>query len=226
MIILNLKEDEKYKKRGNLFKRKKEFYSATRENIKINDKMFSIVSLTPDALKSDEILKLIKMNKGRVLETQYNHINEYIGDYLYSYKFYYKKAILSNLYNSLDAIGKNTSFVIEDGDFCQYPEYYMLAKGVRRLSILGECNGSFSEFCQKCFYDFGLAVNDREDNEGNSFRLNLNKIDEKGKAIFYYKLNSGIIYPDPQYFMWNEGVRKLTASGVSFECACSVLSSN
>lgn len=200
--------------------------SVSRENIKINNKIFSIISLTFDDLKSDDVLSLIKMNRGKVLDTKYSFVNEYIGDYLYNFKFYFKKAILSNICNSLHSMDKNINYIIEDYDFYQYSEYYKLAKGVRSLSIICEKNNSFSEFSHNCFYDYGLVVNNNSEKNCNSFYINLNKIDGNGKAVFYYKLNSGIIYPDPQYFKWNDDIRKLTDAGVSFECACSVFSSN
>lgn len=222
MVVFNLIENERNRC---ILSSKRKNNRISRETLNLNNNALILINVSKDRVMNNNILKLLKMYKGRVAETSFPEINDYFGEYLYNYKNYIKKAIISNLIkNFLNLNDRKTKYIIEDDGFCITDEYFKLASSVRALGFVCDSSPLFQRFCDECYDNYGIVITkESKSSYNNCFYLNLNNIISSNKAIFYYKSKSGIIYADTEYFKHNNDVEKLLSFGVPVECACSIV---
>ncbi len=194
----------------------------------IRNKPFDIYSMTYNELTSTETHRLFRMNKGKILESLNTEQNDFLSEYLFDKKPYFKRALLSSVNKFIKQLGEQLSVVICDDFFLLCEEYEALAESVRGLALVTSETAKLNSFADKIYYEYGLRVVVKQQLalSGYDLSLDFSKIEKDGSLNIIYRGAYVHIYPDNLYFEPDDDVLRLMEQGVPIKCACAVLRDN
>ncbi len=226
MIVLKFRDDIKTNKKSFFsFLSRKNITenSITRENVVINQRVFSVITLCKEDIDNRLFQRLININKGKVLETYDKSINDKISSYLYDKKPYCKRALLSGLVNYIESLNNTVSITVLDNDFNICDEYYRLCNCVRSFVLVTPPSASFEQFSENVYLDYGLKVSSAVLIYRSDVTVDFSNMDDNGNLWVEVLGDKKLIYPDTSYYLPDESVSELLKLGVPVKCACAVL---
>lgn len=194
----------------------------------VGNKPFDIYSMTNNDLTSTETQRLLHMNKGKILDSLNTEQNDFLKEYLFDKKPYFKRALLSSVNKFIKQTGEQLSVAIRDDSFFLCDEYVALAESVRTLTLATSETAKLNSFVEKVYYEYGLRAVVKQQLALSAYDLSLDfsKMEKYGSFNIIYRGDSLPIYPDNLYFEPDDDVLKLTEHGVPIKCACAVLRDN
>ncbi len=229
MLILNISEEREKVKRRCLFCKKtihKTPEPINRYSITVNGKTVLVLELTEKLLESEDVIKLLKVYKGRVLISEKDKSRDFIKAYLFNPKEYYQRAILSSLINQMKTVSKdwkNICIILDD--FSPFKEFYEIVKISKRVNLVTKQNPNVIKFINNCYYEFGAVVTVKgECVSQNDVCIDLDKVDDGGKLMLNVKGRDFILYPDSTYFEKSEEYQKLIPFEIAHNIICAAFS--
>lgn len=194
----------------------------------IGNKRFDIYSMTCSDLSLPEVQRILRIKKGRLLEALNTEQNDFLSEYLFDKKPYYKRALLSSVNKYIKQSGEQLSVAVFDESFLWCDEYNSLAKSVRAFTLVTSETISAQNFAKKIYCEYGLSVVVRQQYPLSAYDLyiDFSNIEKDGSLNIIYKGESMLIYPDNKYFESDNEVLELMKHGVPIKCACAVLRDN
>lgn len=218
MLIINFTE-KPVQKKNNIFKKRKEENVFDRYNLRLKNKVFTVVNTSLD-VNDIELLRLIKYYKGKLLKTNNTEFNSIYSDMLFDCYQYNKRAILSSFCKS---IKKYSSVCIVDNDFRLNQEIVDIAKISKKICIIGSENIDVQRFSDYCYLKLGLKVVLNDLGFKSDAYINLKEENIGNNTRFLVKNNEDYLTPDTDYYTKNEFVEKLIELNVPFYDACAAL---
>lgn len=225
MLIIKIKQEENINKKKEK-RRKREKHnnkSIERSNIKIDNEIHTVLSLSESEFHSAEFERLLKVYKGKVVAPMDDVLCEVVEDYIFDTKPYFKRAVLSAfLKNSEDDLLRGRTVCVVDSDFQITQEYAELAKFARKLVIISEKNITTQKFTDYCFLNFGAVVSFKNEINHMDYDIwfELDNIFDDGRIIIKYKDRDAVLHPDPDYFLCNKSVSDVISLGIPIKTAC------
>ena len=198
---------------------------VTRECAEIANKRFDILSLPISKLDSPEVVKLLQINRGAVLESVDAVQNERLNEYLFDKSSYYKRALLSSVVDLVKSVNEKLSVVVCDDLFAMYDEYITLAKAVKGFCLVTTPSTQSDLFSERVYYQYGLqvVVRDKSAPQGQDIAVDFSRINADGSLTVHFMGSDVLIYPDNKYFEPDKNVLELMKYGVPLKCACAVM---
>ncbi len=228
MIIIKIKDDvcdtQSFFRRFLLNKNT----GISRDYVVVGGIPFDIISLSREDLECDEMQRLLKINRGRVMESPDGEINEIIKEYLFDKKPYIKRSLLSSVNKFIEQTGERLSVVISDENFMPCEEYFVLANLIKNFTLVSAGVPSVGAFAEKIYYDYGLKVSLKRNAEYSNYDIafDFSWLKKDGELQVFYRGESEVVRPDNKYFEPDNDVLTLMEYGVSVKCACAVLRDN
>lgn len=220
MLVLNV-INEDMRRRNGISGRKKKIFYPERYNACIGNKLYNIVDIRKENLNDSSVMKLLSINRNKVLKCSCNDVNEHIKDYLMDITPYLKRAILSAVIKELEQGLLFENLCVKDSSFVESKEYYSLAKKLRKLSVVCD-NVAINNFRDICYNNLGLGVENVFCSEYQAFLDFDSIVTEKG-AFITVNDNQILVYADEEYFFVDDNVSKLMKYEVPKEYACASL---
>ncbi len=233
MLVLKIVGEEKeHNKHGRFFKRKRKVElncNIIRKNIAINGKLIMILEIPFSMMYDENVEKLLKIYKGRVLVGEKYSDLDFYNEYLFSAKKYYQRAILSSVVNQIKANSKEWKDIgIELGEFYICNEFYEIVRNFKSVTLITGRNIYLEKFIDDCYYEFGAIVAVKDDREiyrdKYAVYLNLDDVDAKGKLIINVNGKPSLLYPDASYFSAKEEYSKLEEFEINSDLICAAFS--
>ncbi len=198
---------------------------VTRDHKVISNKHFDIISTTYDDLTSSDIQRLLRMNKGKVLESLNFDLNDLLCEYLFDKNSYIKRAILSSVKNFIKQSCGQISVIVYERCFLTCKEYYSLAESVKGFTLITEKTSITDSFVEEIYYELGLKVVVQQKNISSECDLiiDFSRIEKDGSLFVNFRGDNVLIYPDNSYFEPDDEVLALIECGVPIKCACAVM---
>ena len=202
--------------------------NVSRDYAVIGNKRFDIYSMTCCDLSLPEVQRILRIKKGKLLESLNTEQNELLTEYLVDKKPYYKRALLSSVIEFIKQVGEQLSVAVFDDYFFNCDEYNSLAKSVRAFTLVTSRIDLAEKFADEIYREYGLRVVIRQLSPISYFDLSLDfsGIKKDGSLNIIYRGESMLIYPDNKYFESDNDVLELMKHGVPIKCACAVLRDN
>lgn len=227
MIILNFKDNISTNKKTVFSflsrKNKSNKSNITRENMVVNQKVFSVVTLRKADIDDPVVVKLLNFNKGKVLETYDKGINEKISSCLFDKTPYCKRALLSSLINTITSLPHKVSITVLDEGFVPCDEYNRLCSRVRSFALVTPSSASFQQFSDTAYYEYGLKISSVALSCNSDITVDFSNIDEYGDILVDVSGEKRVIHPDSSYYVPDDSVLRLLHYGVPIKCACAVI---
>lgn len=225
MLIIKIKREEQIKEKKRILKRKKlgENNFIERVNFKVGNDVHTLVNLPVSCWENEEILRLLKIYKGRIIVPDNIALEEKIKDYLFDIKPYCKRAILSAFIKYMgNDFNIYKTVCIADSSFQITQEYADVAKFARNLVILTENNIKTQSFTDYCYLNLGtvVSIKDKIKSSGWDIYLNLDDTFDDGRATVKFRDKEAILHPDPDYFICNKEISEIISYGVPVKTAC------
>lgn len=230
MLILNIVNEGEKKRFTKITFKKKKTHKYTDEikrySININRKTVIVLDLPENKKISEDVLKLLKIYKGRVLVDKANENNELLKEYLYNPKEYYQRAVLSSLINQIKTVNKEwENICIKTECFTPFSEYFELVK-ISKMNLITSVNLQTKKFIEQCYYEYGAIISVKKENNTDTYDVfsDLDNIDEKGKLMINVKGKNYLLYPDVSYFQDFEEYKKLRDFNIEHNLICAAFS--
>ncbi len=228
MLVLKFNDEKdnikKEKRRFSLKTRNEEFI---RYSINVNGKNAVVLELRKKDLQCEEVLRLLKIYKGRVLVSSKYMNEEILNDYIYNPQEYYLRASLSSLVNQIKSVNKDwKNICVKIKSFFPFKEFYELVRISKAVTILTEANAYTHKFSKECYYDFGAIVSVKKEIPTNKFDiiLDLDSIDNNGKLMINVNGKEFLLYPDMRFFENNTEYQKLLQYNIEHNIICAAFS--
>lgn len=231
LLVLNFinerEKTENTKKRFFKKNRTSNENELNRFSINVNGKNAIVLELRKKDLQCEDVLRLLKIYKGRVLVASKYKNEEILKEYLYSPKEYYQRALISSLVNQIKSVNKDwKNICVKIKSFFPFKEFYELVRISKAVAILTEANAYTHKFSKDCYYDFGAIVSVKTEISTNKFDiiLDLDSIDDNGKLMINVKGKEFLLYPDMRFFENNTEYQKLLQCNIEHNIICAAFS--
>lgn len=229
MLILNINEgSETLKKEKGIFRKKivmKKTEEIKRYSIDINGKFATVLELPEKQLENEDVLKLLKIYKGRVLVSEKYVENALLKPYLFAPKEYYQRAVLSSLKNQIRTVNKDwKNICIKIDKFSPFREIFELVKISKTVTLITKSNFDTDKFLNDCYHEFGAIVYVIEEDVFFKYDiyLDLDEVDDSGKLMVNVKNRNFLLYPDSSYFADKEEYKKLLPFNIEHNIICAI----
>ena len=230
LLVLDFVEDKKeikIQKKG--FRKKRHTRNENelkRYSLNINGRNVIVLELTEGDLHNEDVLKLLRIYKGRVLTSIEKQINSILKEYTFNPKEYYQRALLSSLINQMKSVNKGWRTVsLKLEEFYPHKELYELVKISKRVNIITIENALTDKFAKECYYEYGAIITFREcDSFKYDVYLNLDEIDSNGRLMINAGGRDCLLYSDMKYFEDCTEYQKLNQFNIDHNIICSAFS--
>lgn len=228
MLILKFSDErEAVKKPKRWFRNNLKNKEFKRYTITVDGKPVTVLELGKDDLQSEDVLTLLKINRGKVLVPQEYANEELLTEFLYNPKEYYQRALLSSLINQVKSVNKDwKNFSIKIEEFLPHKELYELVRISKTVTIITHSNSFTERFSKECYYEYGAIVSIKDDvlSQKSDVFIELDAIDDKGKLMINVNGKDFLLYPDMRYFENCDDYEKLIPFNLGNNIVCSAFS--
>lgn len=230
MLILHFPDErERIEKNQRRFFRKNDFKNSEtkRYSFNVNGRNVIILEITEKDLKREDVRTLLRIYRGRVLVSSDYCDNDLLGEFVFSPKEYYQRALLSSLCRQIKTVNKDwKNICVKIKCFLPFREFYELVKLSKTVTVITENNAYTDKFLNECYYEYGAVVSFKNEiiAPKSDVYLNLDEIDEKGKLMINMNGRECILYSDADYFDGCPEYQKLYQFNIEHNVICSAFS--
>ena len=227
MLILKFcEEKECVKKRNIRFRNKTKNNDFARYSINVNGKTAVVLELTRKDLKNEDVLKLLRVYKGKVLVPAEYKSEDVFKECVFYPNEYYQRALLSSFIKQVKSGNNDWKHIcIKTDVFSPFKELYELVKLSKTVLIVAPENIYTHKFSKECYYEYGAIINISEENIKGDYDviIDLNLIDD-GKLMINVKGKDCLLYPDMSFFEDNEEYKNVLPYNIEHNLICAAFS--